>query len=90
MVTLLGAANRDPAAYPDPDRFDITRNAARHLAFGHGSHFCLGATLARLEGQIALRLLAKRFPGLRRDRSAPLRWRKQLTLRGLEELFVLP
>jgi cytochrome P450 len=90
VVCLVGSAHRDQSIFPDPDRLDIHREPVpRHVAFGHGSHFCLGAMLARLEGQIALRLLARRFPGLRRDRSAPLRWRKQLTLRGLEALQVL-
>ena len=74
----------------DPDRLDIGRGTVpRHLAFGQGAHFCFRAPLARLEAQTALRLLARRFPGLRRDRSVPLRWRKQLTLRGLEALPVL-
>jgi cytochrome P450 len=87
---LLGSANRDGSVFPDPDRVDICRETVpRHLAFGQGAHFCLGAMLARLEGQIALRALARRFPGLRRDRSAPLRWRRLLTLRGLQELPVV-
>src|SRR5262249_15527992 len=87
---LLGSANRDGAVFPDADRLDLCReNVPRHLGFCQGTHFCLGAMLARLRGQVALRLLARRFPGLGRDRSAPLRWRKQLTLRGLEALPVV-
>jgi cytochrome P450 len=90
VYNLVGSANRDGSVFTNPDRLDLCREPVpRHLSFGQGSHFCLGAMLARLEGQVALRALARRFPGLRRDRSAPLRWRKQLTLRGLDELLVL-
>ncbi len=91
VLVCLGAANRDPAAHPDPDVLDIARPARAHLAFGHGIHFCLGAPLARLEARIALAALLGRFPDLRlacpRDE---LRWAHGdgLVLRGLEALPV--
>jgi len=66
VLVLLAAANRDPAVHPDPDRFDLRREqSAPHLAFSGGVHYCLGAPLARLEGEVALRVLAERAPGLR-------------------------
>ena len=65
VMPLIGSANRDERVFSDPDRFDITRSPNKNLAFGHGIHYCLGAPLARLEGQIALNVLLARCPDLR-------------------------
>ena len=67
MVVVNGAANRDEREFPDPDAFNVRRNASRHLAFGHGIHFCLGASLARMEAAVALQELLSRFPGYEVD-----------------------
>ncbi len=81
----LGSANRDPAVFPDPDVLDIGRDKGQHLSFGQGSHFCLGASLARLEGQIALQTLALRLPRLALA-TRDLEWRSGIVLRGLKQL----
>ncbi|WFE41001.1 cytochrome P450 [Micromonospora sp. WMMD998] len=89
VLPLLAAANRDPDHWPDPDRFDITRPPAqlrRHLAFGHGVHYCLGASLARLEATTAVRAVLEGLPGLRPD-GVPDRVRAEL-LNGFERLPV--
>ncbi len=86
VICLLGAANRDPAAYPEPDRLDITRTDVRPLSFGGGIHFCVGAQLARLEGEIAIATLLHRLPNLRlHDLDRP-DWRQTFVLRGLNKL----
>jgi cytochrome P450 len=88
VLLLIGAANRDPLAYEDPDRLDILRKPTPHLAFGQGIHFCLGAPLARLEAQIALRALVQSFPGLHRADEPT--WKENAVLRGVRRLEVDP
>jgi P450-derived glycosyltransferase activator len=81
LVTLIGAANRDPEVYPEPNRFDITRTpGVEHLAFSSGIHYCIGQPLARLEATIAFQMLAERAPTLRGD--GRLRRRNATTIRG--------
>lgn len=88
-LAALGSANRDESQFRDPETLDLTREPNRHLAFGMGAHFCVGAPLARLEGQIALTTLFRRFPDLRLARPPEsLRWRRSLLFRGLAELPV--
>ncbi len=84
---VVGAANRDPAQFDEPDRFDLSRPEGRHVGLGLGIHFCLGAPLARLEGQIALTTLLRRFPRLRLETEA-LEWQESPTFRGLKSLPV--
>jgi hypothetical protein len=86
VLCLLGAANRDPAVYPDPDRLDITRANIRPLSFGGGIHFCLGAQLARIEGEVAISTLLRRFPKLKLDNPEHPDWRPTFVLRGLNKL----
>ncbi|MEV4342063.1 cytochrome P450 [Streptomyces sp. NPDC049590] len=89
VLVALGSAGRDPERFENPDTFDITRGDAGHLVFGHGMHYCLGAPLARMEGQIAVGSLVRRFPGIRLAVPAgQLRWREGLLIRGLYELPV--
>ena len=89
VIAVLGSANHDESQFRNPEILDLTREPNKHLAFGQGAHFCLGAPLARLESQIALTTLFRRFPDLRLSREPEdLRWRKSLIVRGLEELPV--
>jgi cytochrome P450 len=89
VLVVIAAADRDADRFPDPDRLDIDRDANGHLAFGHGIHYCLGAPLARMEGQIAISTLLRRLPGLRLAVAADrLEWRSGMLLRGLSHLPV--
>ena len=89
VLAVIASANRDEQAFADPDRLDLTRENNKHLSFGLGAHYCVGAPLARLEGQIAIQTLVERLPNLHLA-TAPqaLRWRPGLTVRGLEALPV--
>jgi cytochrome P450 len=87
VMPFIGAADRDPAQFPDPDHLDIGRGDNRHIAFGWGIHFCLGAPLARIEGQIAIGTLVQRLPKLALATRQP-EYRQSLTLRGLKALPV--
>jgi cytochrome P450 len=88
VVALIGAANRDPAIFPDPDRFDVTRAGLRPLSFGGGIHFCIGAQLARIEAEVVFSTLLRRMPDLTLAEGATSQWRASFTLRGLTTLPV--
>ena len=84
VFVIIAAANRDPAKFNDPEKFDITRESNEHMAFGDGIHFCIGAPLARLEGSIAIGAALERFPHLRlKNPDAPLTYKGSYFLRGL-------
>jgi hypothetical protein len=85
VIAVMAAGNRDPERFPDPDRLDLTRQDNRHLAFGWAAHFCFGAPLARIEGQVAIETLLRRFPQLSLEPSS-ITWRTNLGLRGLTAL----
>ncbi len=87
VVSLFGAANRDPAQFPDPDRLDVARGAGHGVAFGKGIHHCLGYGLAMLEGAVAFEALLQRVTGLELREAAP-RWQANSSIRGLETLPV--
>jgi cytochrome P450 len=87
VVAVLAAANRDPSQFPDPDSLNLLRSNNRHLAFGWAAHFCFGAPLARVEGQIAFNSLVRRLknPELADPK---LEWRQNAGLRGLTKLAI--
>jgi len=87
-MVLNGAANRDPRRFEDPDTFDPARkNARQHLSFGRGIHQCIGAQLARIEGEIAIATLLRRLPNLQLDDVDHPDWRQTFVLRGLNRLL---
>jgi cytochrome P450 len=87
LLVMLGAANRDPAQFPEPERFDVARHPNQHVAFGSGIHSCIGSQLARLQGQIVIAALLERFPAFRlRDPEAPRHYSGSLLSRGLSRL----
>jgi len=86
VICLLGSANRDPSVYAAPDRLDIKRADVRPLSFGGGIHYCLGAQLARIEGEIAIATLLRRLPDLQLDDAEHPDWRQTFVLRGLNTL----
>jgi cytochrome P450 len=88
IYLVLGAANHDPARFPDPDRLDIDRQNNQHVAFGYARHRCIGKWLGMLEGKIAIATLLRRKPRLRLMTDRP-KWQKSLTMRGLESLPVV-
>jgi cytochrome P450 len=88
VIASLHAANRDPDVFEEPDRFDITRKHVPHVAFGGGSHICIGAPLARIEAKQAFVRLFQRFPDLKLARSEPPTWRALPFFRGMEALWV--
>lgn len=87
VIAVMAAANRDPERFPEPDRFDVARTDNRHLAFGYAAHFCFGAPLARMEGQVAFAGLLRRLANIQLE-PQELVWRTNLGLRGLNSLKV--
>jgi pimeloyl-[acyl-carrier protein] synthase len=87
LIAVFAAANRDPERFPDPDTLNLQRTDNRHVAFAWGAHYCFGAPLARMEGQIAFETMLRRLPNLQLE-PQELMWRENLGLRGLKSLFV--
>jgi pimeloyl-[acyl-carrier protein] synthase len=87
VMAVMGAANHDPERFPDPDRLELCRQDNRHVAFAWANHFCFGAALARIEGQVAFETLLRRMPNLQL-KPGPIIWRENLGLRGLVALHV--
>jgi cytochrome P450 len=87
VIAVMAAANRDPERFPEPDRLDLGRESNRHLAFAVGPHFCFGAPLARIEGEIAFKALLRRMPDMTLEPGPPS-WRENLGFRGLTSLPV--
>jgi len=87
VIAVFAAANRDPERFPDPDKLDLRRTNNRHVAFAWGPHYCFGAPLARLEGQIAFETMLRRLPNLTLE-PQEFMWRENLGLRGLKSLFI--
>jgi cytochrome P450 len=89
LFLWLAAAGRDPSVFPEPDAFDLDRgNARRHLAFGRGIHFCLGSALGRLEAELAVAELARRWPGLALVEDQELTFHPNISFRGPQALWV--
>ena len=88
VISVIGSANRDETVFDRPDHFDVTRPSPRHLTFGGAVHHCLGAPLARLEAELAVRTIVTRFPDLRPAAGAEPEWLDNFNVRGLKELRV--
>ena len=88
VISVLGSANRDETVFDRPDEFDITRSSPKHLTFGGAVHHCLGAPLARMEAELAVRTIVTRFPDLRLA-TDDVEWLDNFNVRGLKELPVV-